>query len=71
MIFGSGMDFGDFYDNAPKYGLSTWDLNSIFLIMTPSYLLPFVFYYSFDGLGENMTKFVGLYMQCSDDIKGK
>ncbi len=70
LIYGSGLNVGKLYDLAPKYGMSDWDINSIFFIMTPGFIGPFAYYYSYSGVGKNCTEFVDMYLQCSAEIKG-
>ena len=71
MIYGFGMDLGSIYDLGPKYGLTAWDINSMFIMLAPSLVLPLAFYHSFGGVGKNLTYFADLYLQCSPEVKGE
>ncbi len=59
----SGVGMSDIMALAPKYGIGTWDMNSIFILMVPAYMSPILFFRAYRGLGEWLTAFTEMFGQ--------
>ena len=58
-----GIDFATQIKISHEYGMSTWDFNSMFIMLTPSMIVPFAYYKSYKGLDEKLNEFIKLIMK--------
>ncbi len=66
----AGMSFADSFSLSSKYGMTTWDMNSIYITMVVSGCAPTAYYCGFKGFGKAMTEFSALYAKLSPLIDG-
>ena len=57
-------------DVASGYGLKEWDVIGFFLFLMPSVLIPVLFYFLFNGLGEKVSEFVRKYLELGSLVTG-
>ena len=60
----------DFMDAATGYGLKEWDVIAIFLFLLPSVLIPILFYFLLNSLGEKVSDFVRQYLELGSLVTG-
>ncbi len=54
-----------------RHALSSWDLYSTFIFAVPGTFGPFLYFVSYKGLGDKMTKYCELYLEVAANASSK
>ena len=59
-----------YIEAAKDYGFKKWDVYAMFIFWLPSVLIPVVFYFLYNRLGNKMSEFVRQYVELGSLITG-